>query len=453
MCVYRSNDKILEISRSRRSIFATMTHKIGIVLVLVFLLAACSPAVGPSPTLSGGQETVTTPTQVVSQPTAAIPPATESNAQPTQPPAQPTLSPTAMPGQQPAPTPAGPARSIVLESPQNGATITSPVQVSGQVSVSPFEATLRGRVYDAQGQVLGEGPIMVAAEMGQSGSFGGGIVFRLGASGPGRVEVADISPKDGAVLASAMVDVVLAAGPGPGKIEVPAAEATVALPLHILARVGQPGEEIGAVLHWQDGTELAHSFTTLRGEDGGGLLIDSLNWPSESQPPEPATQPATLELRSQAGEVLASQRMTVLSPNDPDARDISLFFILGENFQPVHVRIPQTQAIGTAALEDLLWGPPPPNLAGFTTAIPTPQDVLSYPGRQPGWGPRVKLLKLAIVDGVATADFSREMGAYGGGSLRAMLIRQQITQTLMQFPTVNQVIIAVEGQTEDVLQP
>src|SRR6185503_19527001 len=108
---------------------------------------------------------------------------------------------------------------------------------------------------------------------------------------------------------------------------------------------------------------------------------------------------------------------------------------------------------GTAALNELLWGPAPPNLAGFTTAIPSPEQVLGYPGREPGWGPRVTLRSLTIVDGVATADFSREMKAYGGGSVRVMLIRQQISRTLLQFPTVREVRIAIEGQTEAVLEP
>jgi spore germination protein GerM len=54
---------------------------------------------------------------------------------------------------------------------------------------------------------------------------------------------------------------------------------------------------------------------------------------------------------------------------------------------------------------------------------------------------------------VATADFSKEIEAYGGGSLRVKLLRDQITQTLMQFPTVKQAVIAVEGRTEYVLQP
>jgi spore germination protein GerM len=127
--------------------------------------------------------------------------------------------------------------------------------------------------------------------------------------------------------------------------------------------------------------------------------------------------------------------------------------VLGDTVQSVQRRIPRTAGIGKATLEELLWGPFPPNLAGFETALPTPQEVLAYPGRAPDWGPRVTLRGLTIVDGVATADFSKEMRAYGGGSLRVMLIRQQIEQALMQFPTVHQVIITIEGETDEVLQP
>jgi hypothetical protein len=81
------------------------------------------------------------------------------------------------------------------------------------------------------------------------------------------------------------------------------------------------------------------------------------------------------------------------------------------------------------------------------------QQGLAFPGREPNWGPRVTLRKLTITNGVATADFSRELKAYGGGSLRVKLIRGQITQTLKQFPTVRVVRIAIEGQTEAVLEP
>jgi Bacterial archaeo-eukaryotic release factor family 7 len=39
-------------------------------------------------------------------------------------------------------------------------------------------------------------------------------------------------------------------------VEIPAAGARVTLPLHILARIGQPGGQLIARLRWQDGTEL-----------------------------------------------------------------------------------------------------------------------------------------------------------------------------------------------------
>jgi hypothetical protein len=134
----------------------------------------------------------------------------------------------------------------------------------------------------------------------------------------------------------------------------------------------------------------------------------------------------------------------------PGEIEIALYWAVGEELQPEYRRIPATQAVGTTALELLLAGPPQP---GLLTALPTPEEVQSYPGRQPDWGDRVRLLGLTIEEGVATANFSQEMQAYGGGSARVQMIREQINQTLMQFPTVQEVRIAVEGEVETALQP
>ena len=101
--------------------------------------------------------------------------------------------------------------------------------------------------------------------------------------------------------------------------------------------------------------------------------------------------------------------------------------------------IAATQAPGRAVLELLLKG----NLtdeekaAGFTTNI----------------NPGVQIQKLTIENGVAKVDFSEELEKTVGGSCRVAAIRAQITQTLKQFPTVNEVIISINGRIEDILQP
>ena len=108
----------------------------------------------------------------------------------------------------PEPTPGFGGRIIYLDVPASGAQVGSEVEVRGRVTVSPFEASLRGRVYDASGRVAGEGPVMVQAEMGKPGPFAG----RIRVNGPvtpgtGRVEVAELSMRDGSVMVSASVNV------------------------------------------------------------------------------------------------------------------------------------------------------------------------------------------------------------------------------------------------------
>jgi hypothetical protein len=100
--------------------------------------------------------------------------------------------------------------------------------------------------------------------------------------------------------------------------------------------------------------------------------------------------------------------------------------------------IPKTQAVAKAALEELLKGPTVQEKnAGFFTSI----------------NPDVQIQKLSIVDGIARVDFNSQIEFQVGGSARVGAIRGEITQTLMQFPTVKKVIISVDGRTEDILQP
>lgn len=65
----------------------------------------------------------------------------------------------------------------------------------------------------------------------------------------------------------------------------------------------------------------------------------------------------------------------------------------------------------------------------------------------------MKIQKLTIENNVARVDFDKQLEYQVGGSCRVAAIRAQITQTLKQFPTVKEVIISIDGRTEDILQP
>ncbi len=65
----------------------------------------------------------------------------------------------------------------------------------------------------------------------------------------------------------------------------------------------------------------------------------------------------------------------------------------------------------------------------------------------------VKLRFLSVKDGAVTADFTPSLERGVGGSCRVAAIRQQIEQTLKQFPGITAVVITVDGRTDDVLQP
>ncbi|PIR87024.1 MAG: hypothetical protein COU11_02225 [Candidatus Harrisonbacteria bacterium CG10_big_fil_rev_8_21_14_0_10_49_15] len=102
--------------------------------------------------------------------------------------------------------------------------------------------------------------------------------------------------------------------------------------------------------------------------------------------------------------------------------------------------VPKTTAVAREALEQLLSGPTEVEQElGFFTSI---QDTKA-----------VKIQSLTIKDGVATVDLSAALSASAGGSCRVVAVRSQIINTLLQFETVDEVVISVEGETDEVLQP
>lgn len=115
---------------------------------------------------------------------------------------------------------------------------------------------------------------------------------------------------------------------------------------------------------------------------------------------------------------------------NPNAADCKLVY-------PVERSIPETAGIARAALEELLRGP-----------TESERDAGYYSSLNTG----VQIQSLLIEKGVAKADFNTKIGEGVGGACLVEAIRSQITKTLKQFPTVNDVVISIDGHTE-FLQP
>jgi len=104
----------------------------------------------------------------------------------------------------------------------------------------------------------------------------------------------------------------------------------------------------------------------------------------------------------------------------------------------VERQVPKTLAVARTATEALLRGATQEEInQGFVSNINS----------------GVRIQNLTIENGVAKVDFDEQMEFQVGGSCRVAAIRAQITETLKQFPTVNSVIISINGRTEDILQP
>jgi len=65
----------------------------------------------------------------------------------------------------------------------------------------------------------------------------------------------------------------------------------------------------------------------------------------------------------------------------------------------------------------------------------------------------VKIKNITIQGGTITVEFDERLEKGVGGSCWVSAIRNQIIQTLKQFPGINNVIISIDGRTEDILQP
>jgi LysM repeat protein len=104
----------------------------------------------------------------------------------------------------PAPTPIGSSaypvvqEAIVITKPILNDKVTSPLTIAGWGA--GFENTLAVAVLDQDGNILGQGTVMVNAEFGQYGPFSGSITFTMPITAQvGKLQVYSVSARDGSV--------------------------------------------------------------------------------------------------------------------------------------------------------------------------------------------------------------------------------------------------------------
>jgi len=108
-------------------------------------------------------------------------------------------------------TPGDKPRTITITSPVDGTEVFNSIQIKGNVAIGPFENNLTYRIFDVGGVELAIGSITVkTAELGGPGTFDETILLGNILSGAAiRVEVQDISARDGSLFAMDSVELVV----------------------------------------------------------------------------------------------------------------------------------------------------------------------------------------------------------------------------------------------------
>lgn len=165
---------------------------------------------------------------------------------------------------------------------------------------------------------------------------------------------------------------------------------------------------------------------------GGGVVAGRMTRSDEG----PAASGSTEET---AGPVVEEQQQAEQSESEETAepagtQTVRVYLPRGEYLGVVTRTVPATPAIARAAMEQLLAGPNANEQGwGFSTTIPE----------------GTRLLGLTIDGGTARVDLSGEFES-GGGLLSVTMRLAQVVYTLTQFPTVDRVVLMMDGEVVDV---
>ncbi|HQB18652.1 MAG: Sporulation and spore germination [Parcubacteria group bacterium ADurb.Bin247] len=148
--------------------------------------------------------------------------------------------------------------------------------------------------------------------------------------------------------------------------------------------------------------------------------------------------PRTIEVFIDSGKVVNSVIDKSYSEfyNDITTYSVPLFFIDSEENLVEIQRIIESEPTPSIAILELIKGLTEEEIdLGLFSSI----------------NPETKLNNIDILDGTAFVDFDENLDV--SGSAMVLAVRNQIEQTLLNFPNINNVIISINGETEEILQP
>ena len=184
---------------------------------------------------------------------------------------------------------------------------------------------------------------------------------------------------------------------------------------------------LGATTDWMTfPVQFESTVNFVLNNDGPGTLVFHNENPSDMRDKD---KTFSLPVKIKSGETTTVKAF--FGKNEVTGTTCSIVF-------PVERTVAKTQSVARVALEELIKGPSESEKAqGFFSNI----------------NHNAKIQSLVIDEkGTAKVDFSSEMETTGG-SCRVTEIRSEINFTLKQFPTIKDVIISINGRTEDILQP
>lgn len=143
---------------------------------------------------------------------------------------------------------------------------------------------------------------------------------------------------------------------------------------------------------------------------------------------------ATVEDGTQTQEEPEADEGTAEPLRPTETQTVRVYFARGEYLGVVTRTVPATPAIARAAMEELLAGVDAKERGwGFSSEVPQ----------------GTRLLGLTIDGGTARVDLSGDFES-GGGMLSVTMRLAQVVYTLTQFPTVERVVLLMDGKVVDV---